>query len=52
MVGMQTCECKLVNEFETGSNVIFVGKIQNVIHNKYGKKLFHIEGDKFTTTVD
>jgi len=45
-------ECKLVNEFETGSNVIFLGQIQNVIHNRYGKKLFHLEGDKFTTTID
>jgi len=44
-------ECSVINEFETGSNVIFVGKVQNVIHNKTGKKLFHIEGDKFTTTI-
>ncbi|MBW2992184.1 flavin reductase family protein [Candidatus Woesearchaeota archaeon] len=45
-------ECGLVNEFSTGSNVIFVGKVQGVVHNKVGKKLFHIEGDRFTTTED
>lgn len=44
-------ECSLVNEFETGSHVIFVGQVQRVYHNKHGKKLFHVEGDKFTTTV-
>jgi len=45
-------ECKLVNEFETGTNSIFVGQVQRVYHNAYGKKLFHVGGDKFTTTID
>lgn len=45
-------ECSLVNEFETGSNTIFIGQVQRVYHNSHGKKLFHLEGDKFTTTVD
>lgn len=45
-------ECNLVNDFETGSHVIFVGQVQRVIHNRYGKKLFHIEGNKFTTTIN
>lgn len=45
-------ECTLVNEFETGSNSIFIGQVQRVYHNKHGKKLFHVERDKFTTTVD
>lgn len=40
-------ECSLVKEIDTGDHVIFVGKVLKSKILKKGKRLFHIEGDKF-----
>jgi len=45
-------ECEVVNEFETGDHVIFVGKVINSKLNKTGKRLFQKDHYKFTTTVN
>ncbi len=45
-------ECKVVNSVETGDHTIFAGKVLHSGFKKAGKRLYHIEGLDFTTTVD
>lgn len=45
-------ECKVVKEIETGDHIIFIGKVSKSKLKKKGKRVFYIERDKFTTTVD
>ena len=44
-------ECEVVQEVEAGDHVIFIGKVLKTISKKKAKKLFQVQGDKFTTTV-
>jgi len=41
-------ECKVVNQIEAGDHIIYVGKVMNTEQISNGKRLFHIEGDRFT----
>ncbi len=43
-------ECEVENEIETGDHVLFVGRVVNSAIKKQDKRLYHIAGDKFTTT--
>lgn len=43
-------ECEVVDEFETGDHIIFVGKIINTRNNNSEKRLLHTSGIDFTTT--
>lgn len=45
-------ECKVVNSFETGDHVVFVGEVLKSKFKKKNKRPFQLEGVKFTTTVD
>ena len=45
-------ECKVVKEITTGDHVIFVGEVLFSKLNKKGKRLFQVEGLKFTTTLN
>ena len=45
-------ECEVVNEFETGDHIIFVGKIIDAKSRKAGKRLFQKDHTTFTTTVN
>lgn len=45
-------ECKVVNEVEAGDHILFIAEVVSSDLNKEGKRLFHIWGDKFTTTKD
>jgi flavin reductase (DIM6/NTAB) family NADH-FMN oxidoreductase RutF len=44
-------ECELVDEFEVGDHVVFVGKVVNSKVLKESKRLFQVKGNEFTTTV-
>lgn len=43
-------ECEVINEIEAGDHIIFIGKAINSYEKDEKKRLFHIEGDNFTTT--
>jgi len=43
-------ECKVVREVEVGDHILFIAKVVNSSLKKKGKRLFHLWGDKFTTT--
>jgi len=45
-------ECELINEIDAGDHVIFLGKVTRSEHVDDGRRLFHVKGDDFTTTVD
>ena len=45
-------ECKVVESIETGDHTIFVGEVLKSSPVKPGKRLYHIDGPKMTTTVD
>jgi len=45
-------ECQLIDEFETGDHAVFVGKVVHKKEIKRGGRLFQIEGNTFTTTVE
>jgi len=44
-------ECEVVQEIEAGDHVIFIGKVVHAELMKEGKRLFHVDGDDFTTTI-
>jgi flavin reductase (DIM6/NTAB) family NADH-FMN oxidoreductase RutF len=43
-------ECEVIHEIDTGDHVIFIGRIAGAKELKTGKRIFHTEGDNFTTT--
>ena len=45
-------ECRVEQEIPLGDHVIFIGQVLLTYHNKAGKKLYHLRGDKFTTTIE
>lgn len=45
-------ECKVIKEFEVGDHILFIGQVVEAIETRKGKRLIHLDGDKFTTTVD
>jgi len=44
-------ECKVEKEIEVGDHVLFIARVTNSFLKKEGKRLFHLFGDKFTTTL-
>lgn len=44
-------ECEVQNQIEAGDHVIFVGKVINSRVDNSAKRLFHISGDEYTTTI-
>lgn len=44
-------ECKVVDELEVGDHVLFLGEVLNSNLKSRDKRLFHLWGDNFTTTV-
>jgi len=45
-------ECEVISEVETGDHVIFIGKVIKSHLKKDAKRVFHITGDSFTTTLE
>lgn len=45
-------ECKVVKEVEVGDHILFIAEVVNSDLKKKGKRLFHLWGDRFTTTKD
>ncbi|MEM4282534.1 MAG: flavin reductase family protein [Candidatus Woesearchaeota archaeon] len=46
-------ECQLAQEIQLGDHMLFIGRVLNsVLEKKFVKRLFHLEGEKFTTTLD
>ncbi len=45
-------ECKVEKEIEVGDHVLFIAKVSKAEIKENGKRLFHLLGDKFTTTID
>lgn len=43
-------ECKVVKKIEVGDHILFIAEVVNSGLKKKGKRLFHLWGDKFTTT--
>ena len=43
-------ECSVVHQFDLENNVIFIGSVQHSL-SLPGKRLYHIQGDQFTTTL-
>ena len=43
-------ECSILSELDAGDHTIFIGKVLKSEEIKKGKRLYHTEGDKFTTT--
>jgi flavin reductase (DIM6/NTAB) family NADH-FMN oxidoreductase RutF len=43
-------ECEVFQEIDVGDHTIFLGKVMHGELIKEGKRLFHTDGDKFTTT--
>ncbi len=44
-------ECEVINDFETGDHIVFVGKVLKTHSFKEGKRILHIGGNEFTTTM-
>lgn len=44
-------ECEVTNEIEAGDHVIIIGKVLKTIAKRKDKKIFQIQGDRFTTTL-
>lgn len=45
-------ECEVVSEIEVGDHILFIGKVTHAEEKGKGKRLFHLEADRFTTTLD
>ncbi len=45
-------ECEVINELETGDHIIFIGRVVSSEIKEDAKRVFHTEGDNFTTTKD
>jgi flavin reductase (DIM6/NTAB) family NADH-FMN oxidoreductase RutF len=44
-------ECEVIGHHETGDLIFYVGKVNRIDMKEKGRRLYQIEGDKFTTTV-
>ncbi|MFH0874383.1 MAG: flavin reductase family protein [archaeon] len=44
-------ECEVIEEITTGDHIQFIGKVLYSGVNRQTKRLFHIIGDDFTTTI-
>jgi flavin reductase (DIM6/NTAB) family NADH-FMN oxidoreductase RutF len=44
-------ECEVIEEKELGDHVMFVGKVLSSFLDHDDKRPFHVDGDKFTTTL-
>ncbi|MBI4451633.1 flavin reductase family protein [Candidatus Woesearchaeota archaeon] len=46
-------ECELLQELPSGDHILLVGKVLRAdLRKPLEKRLFHVEGEKFTTTID
>jgi flavin reductase (DIM6/NTAB) family NADH-FMN oxidoreductase RutF len=45
-------ECELVESVDAGDHTIFIGKVLHSEEKGSGKRLYHITGDKYTTSSD
>jgi len=45
-------ECKVIKEIETGDHVLFIAEVKKALLKEKGKRLFHLFGDRFTTTEE
>lgn len=45
-------ECQVVRKIEVGDHFLFIAKVLNSNLKKPGRRLFHLWGDKFTTTKE
>ncbi len=43
-------ECEVVEQVEAGDHIIFIAKVAHSQQQKEDKRLFHMGGDRFTTT--
>lgn len=44
-------ECEVIDSFETGDHMFFVGKVHRTVKHDDRKRLFHTGGPGFTTTA-
>ncbi|MFH1669297.1 MAG: flavin reductase family protein [Candidatus Woesearchaeota archaeon] len=44
-------ECEVIDQFETGDHIVYVGKVIKENTNDDRKRLLHIGGNKFTSTL-
>jgi len=44
-------ECEVIQEVDVGDHIIFIGKVVHAELINEGKRLFHVDGNDFTTTV-
>lgn len=45
-------ECEVEQETDVGDHVLFIGKVLHTDFITDAKRLFHVDGDVYTTTVD
>lgn len=45
-------ECKIKKEIEAGDSILFVAEVSKAHLRHNSKRLFHVFGDKFTSTID
>jgi flavin reductase (DIM6/NTAB) family NADH-FMN oxidoreductase RutF len=45
-------ECEVKKEIEVGDHILFIGEVKKAELKKVDKRLFHLSGDDFTTTLD
>jgi flavin reductase (DIM6/NTAB) family NADH-FMN oxidoreductase RutF len=45
-------ECEVIQEIEVGDHILFIAKVIRFHEEGNGKRLFHVEKDQFTTTID
>jgi len=45
-------ECEVVEQVDTGDHILFIAKVAHSQQQKEDKRLFHMGGDKFTTTKE
>jgi flavin reductase (DIM6/NTAB) family NADH-FMN oxidoreductase RutF len=46
-----TLECEVIDEFEAGDHIFFVGKVLKTISKNDRKRLLYLGSDRFTTTI-
>lgn len=44
-------ECEVIKEIDAGDHVILLGRVLRAELKKNGKRLFHLNGNRFTTTL-